>query len=71
VTDMIRVAHNVQWMSPDMICGDYYTELLSNGQRIMDRFQSSMILEKRNDSWLATHVATGITRDIWPPILPN
>lgn len=70
-TDMVRVARQVEWMSPTMICGDYYTEILSNGQRIMDRFSSSMILQRHDNTWQATHVATGITRDAWPPIIAH
>ncbi|WP_342070453.1 hypothetical protein [Yoonia algicola] len=71
VTDMIRIARGVTRLSPDRIVGDYDTEILSNGARVMPAFSSSMMLEKQGNIWRAVRVTTGMTQDQWPLFFAN
>ncbi|WP_439154230.1 hypothetical protein [Yoonia sp.] len=66
VTDMIRIADSIERVAPDMVVGNYRTEILSNGARTMPPFASAMTLQKRGNMWRATRVTTGMTRDQWP-----
>ena len=61
-TDMIRIARDTHWLTPDRIAGTYDTEILANGQRMMDRFTSTMILDRIDDRWCATRVISGIAQ---------
>ena len=61
LTNMIRVAHDVSFMTDDMIVGAYTTDLLSQGHRIMPRFESSMILSRQTGVWRATELKSGMT----------
>lgn len=70
-THMIRTASNVEWIDKATIWGDYHTDILSNGHRVMPRFSSSMVLKISGDDAQATRVITGLTREQWPHILPS
>ncbi len=61
VTDMIRMAHDVSFMTADMITGSYTTEILSHGQRVVPRFESTMILARRDNVWRGTELKSGMT----------
>lgn len=70
VTDMIRLCRNVKVVDATHMTGDYQTEILAHGQRVVPPFTSTMTLEKR-DGWRATHVISGMTGQIWPPAVPG
>jgi hypothetical protein len=69
-TQMIRTARDVVRIDDSTIQGDYDTDILHQGQRVMPRFSSSMILDLAGNTPRAIRVMTGINRQQWPDIQP-
>ncbi|MCF7701046.1 hypothetical protein [Loktanella sp. M215] len=60
VSDLIRIAHDVQAISEDHIEGAYTMDVLSNGQRVMPRFISAATLRYQDRHWRATELNSGL-----------
>ncbi len=60
VTHMIRIAHAAAHVTDTRIAGVYSTELLSNGQRVMLPFESTMTLDWQDDRWRASALRSGM-----------
>ncbi|MFT6536816.1 MAG: hypothetical protein ACJAQU_001719 [Loktanella salsilacus] len=61
VTDMIRVAQHATFVTEDQIHGEYTTETLSHGQRIIPGFSSTITLTLQGRRWRATELISGMT----------
>ena len=61
ITDMIRIAKDVTFVSDTQIQGDYTTEIISHGQRVLPRFHSNITLELQGRRWRATELISGMT----------
>ena len=64
-TDLIRTARDARFDAEDTVVGTYRTDILRQGQRIMDPFLSSLMLRRSAGVWRATHLTSGLPQAHW------
>lgn len=70
VTDYIRVAHAAREVAPDLVEGDYDTNMLAGGQRVVPPFPSTMTIARAGGTWRASRIETTLLNARWPVGLP-
>lgn len=65
-TDLIRLAHDVEQLSPELMSGRYETHVLSGGKRIYGPFRSSMALRLEGETWKAAVILSPVHGAHWP-----
>lgn len=64
-TDMIRTMRSSTRLGPDIIRGKYETELLRRGTRVIDPFQSEMMLRREDGVWRTISLEHSLMKQFW------
>ncbi|MDJ0827236.1 MAG: hypothetical protein QNJ16_17230 [Rhodobacter sp.] len=69
-TDMIRIAKRAEPRGDGLVAGRYQTNILANGQRIFDAFDSDIVLRAAPSGWRAVWISNDMRNARWPIHLP-
>lgn len=70
VTHYVRTVTSAAQLSATAISGTYTTEILADGKRVVQPFQSRIIVRLRDGIWQATSISNNIMNPRWPVLLP-
>lgn len=71
VTDYVRIVLSAERPAPDRMSGTYSSHVLSQGLRVMPRFDSAVELTHQDGIWRATTIANTLNNDRWPIDVPG
>lgn len=71
VSDYIRIVLSADRPAPDRMSGTYSSHILSQGLRVLPRFDSAIELAHQDGIWRATTIANTLNNDRWPIDVPG
>lgn len=71
VSEFIRLAEGATMLGESLVSGRYVTHLLAKGQRVVPPYRSQMILRCEAGVWRAVSIASALSNDRWPLLVPE
>ncbi len=71
VSDYVRIVLSADSPAPDRLSGTYSSHILSQGLRVLPRFDSAIELAHQDGIWRATTIANTLNNDRWPIDVPG
>lgn len=71
VSDYIRIVLSAESPAPGRLSGTYASHILSQGLRVLPRFNSAIELTHRDGTWRATTIANTLNNNRWPIDVPG